>query len=494
MRVMRTRGHGTIEMHRGKPRVRLTLPDGTRPAYPIPGDVDPEAYREALVERLGGTANDPLLAGRTLGAWGATWLDSREKTHRDGDGDRQRWGAYIAGTPLASVRLDAISATHVLAWARKLVAKRTHRGPISRRTALTAWTTLRACLRDAVEHERMNADRLGAILVLRLPASPIAADVEIDERIEWLRAVEIDRVLALSLTDEQRSAFLVGTFSAMRAGELHGLDFARVDWEDRCVVVARSRKGATKGGKTGRVPLLPPAYDALRARWEKMGKPSRGLVWPADGGGCHSRGYDWGWSDHPSSKFVKLGLRRLAGIRRHVTWKDATRHTCAVHLLRGTWAPAYVPRPYRMEEVSRWLRHSSVAVTEKHYAALTLDALPVSAPAERPQPPTRSSTVRLASRNLPSLPSDCESRPLDLNQRPTVYESGADPSRSEALRLVGVVRDVALDTLAGIARVGPMESGVEALTASLAIYDELEHALLARQSPTSATSKRAGER
>ena len=46
-------------------------------------------------------------------------------------------------------------------------------------------------------------------------------------------------------------------------------------------------------------------------------------------------------------------------------------------MLRGTWAPEIDERAYTMTDVSRLLRHSSISVTGKHYAALTLDALPV---------------------------------------------------------------------------------------------------------------------
>lgn len=120
---------------------------------------------------------------------------------------------------------------------------------------------------------------------------------------------------------------------------------------------------------------------------------------PAHGGAhVQAEARDWGWADHASSTYVRLGLRRLARITRAVTWKDATRHTCAVHLLRGTWTPQYVPLAYRMEEVCRFLRHSSIAVTERHYAALTLDALPVT--------PHRAPSSTPTDANLASVPDE----------------------------------------------------------------------------------------
>ena len=41
----------------------------------------------------------------------------------------------------------------------------------------------------------------------------------------------------------------VGVYSGLRAGELHGLSWDRLRWDARSIVVARSRFGATKGGR-----------------------------------------------------------------------------------------------------------------------------------------------------------------------------------------------------------------------------------------------------
>lgn len=202
---MRKKGHGTIERHRGKLRVRLTLPDGTRRAITIPDEYtapdEIELFRAQCVEALAGTIDDPLVAGRTLGAHAARWLERRHGTHRDADGDAQRWGAYLAGTPLAAMKLDALTPAAVLRWGRSLVARKSRSGePIARSTAQNAWRTLRACLRDAID--AIEVDRAAAILALELPASPVRAAVELDERIEWLRAAELARVLALEVGDD----------------------------------------------------------------------------------------------------------------------------------------------------------------------------------------------------------------------------------------------------------------------------------------------------
>ena len=436
MKKRGARGRGTIEWHRDRWRVRIKLPNGERRSFALePGEsrAAAEQFRDALLLRLAGTTDDPLIGSATLGAWAITWLEEREKTHRDAGGDRQRWNAYVAGTKLAATKLAALKAADLYRFGRELVSRPSRRGgTLDRQTARNVWTTLRGVIRGAQRAERLEVALASELLAVELAPSPVASAVEMDERIAWITAEEIGRVLALDLTDDQRSAFLVGLFTGMRAGELHGLTWDRVRWAEDAIVVSRSRAGSTKTGTSARVPLLLPARYVLAERWELAGKPRTGLVWPAESGSCHQRGYDWGWSDTTSATFVRFGIRQRAGIARGITWQDATRHSCGVHLLRGTAATWAVPRAYRLEEVSRFLRHSSIRVTERHYAALQLDALPVTA--APPQVPSVSPTSPRGSIGLVAaiaqegvtMP-DSGSRLRDLNSGPTVYETVALP-------------------------------------------------------------------
>ena len=65
---------------------------------------------------------------------------------------------------------------------------------------------------------------------------------------------------------------------------------------------------------------------------------------------------------------LSFGYRKRAGIERRVRFHDL-RHTCASHLLMGTWGVRL-----SIEEVSAWLGHSSTAVTQR-YAHLAPDHL-----------------------------------------------------------------------------------------------------------------------
>jgi len=486
----RRRGEGTVDRWGDRWRVRLRLPDGSRKTfYTEPGvdEAGADEFRRALLQQLAGTEHDPRLGGRTVGAWGLRWLDEREQTARDAAGDRQRWGAYIAGTALAEVRLDALQPSHVLRWVRALVRRprQDGAGPIARQTVRNVWATLRACLRGAAAAELLDHDRLAACLAVELPPSPHAADVELDERIRWLTDEEVARVLELELSHDQLSAFVVGLWAGLRAGELHGLTWDRVRWDDGAIVVARSRHGATKAGRSGRVPLLEPAREVLRTRWEAAGRPEGGLVWPAEHGGCHARGYDWGWADHRERRggevVVRPGIASRAGIAPGVTWHDATRHTCGVSLLRGTWAPDLVPRAYRLEEVSRFLRHSSVKVTERHYAALQLDALPV-LPPEPPTSPRGPTGVGSTDGSVGSTGAEFLSRLRDLNSGPTVYETVGQPKDSKHLERGQTHREEAV-------RVLRLAAGGDATWAPAAL-DLLER--IARGEPHAAAARTSG--
>ena len=87
------------------------------------------------------------------------------------------------------------------------------------------------------------------------------------------------------------------------------------------------------------------------------------LVWPARNGGMHALGYDAG---------LEQALERTK-IARHIRFHDL-RHTCASHLLRGTWAPTLIREPLRVEEVRVWLDHSDIGVTPDAMRGKVVDA------------------------------------------------------------------------------------------------------------------------
>jgi integrase len=86
-----------------------------------------------------------------------------------------------------------------------------------------------------------------------------------------------------------------------------------------------------------------------------------------------------------------------AGIARHVRFHDL-RHTCASALLQGFWAPHWVARPLRLEEVKEWLGHTSIATTQRyaHLCPEAVQGLVIRTPPEAP-PNAPKKVVQLAS-------------------------------------------------------------------------------------------------
>lgn len=321
-----------------------------------------------------------------LVAYGRAWLDREERGgRRRGIGqERARFEHHVATAPFARWPMVALTSADVQRWVRELAAGQAE-GPRargqrrSRRTVVAALTLLRAILRAAVE-DRILDESPAATIVLPREESTV-------EDLVYLEAAEVELLrTTTAIPLRSHAAYLVAVYQGLRAGELWGLRWEDVRLGGRAELIVRhSRAGATKSGRVRRVPLLEPARDALE-RWARVSGGRRGLVWPADEGSHHGAGYDAGWADRrqtlrSGARYTMLGHRWHAGILTRLPIKDL-RHTCACHLLRGTWVGAgWIDRPLRMEEVSQWLGHASLTTTERHYARLApgglLDVVPM---------------------------------------------------------------------------------------------------------------------
>jgi integrase len=118
--------------------------------------------------------------------------------------------------------------------------------------------------------------------------------------------------------------------------------------------VRRSYNGAPKTKSSRRtVPLLSPLQSAL-SRWKRSGGIVRatGLVFANKRGGVYGASYDAGWERH---------WRGAAKVREHVRFHDL-RHTCASHLVMGTWTP----EAFKPVEVMPWMGHSDLKTTMRY--------------------------------------------------------------------------------------------------------------------------------
>lgn len=358
---MQRRARGSITPWNGGYRVRLSV-DAERISLGVyPTRAAAERALAAAVRETGADAR----TGVTLAEYGARWLERREREglHRSSADDRRRWSARIATAPFIDRELKRIDARALNDWIRaelRSKASRTAKGggrvqqkTVARQTVVNAFGLLRSCLASALAEGLIKSN---PALGLRVPRTP-----RTDEPWTYLSASEAEAVMSCAqIPERERTVFTVAILTGLRAGELWGLRWADVLLEgDRAELVVRhSFGGPTKTGRVRRVPLLPRARAALTTWREQSPGIGHALVWPARHGGCHGKGYDAQWSR----------WRRVAGIERAVRLHDL-RHTCASHLVMGTWCPRL-----RLEDVRQWLGHSSVTVTER-YAHLAPSAL-----------------------------------------------------------------------------------------------------------------------
>jgi integrase len=337
-------------------RVRIQA-DGETRSYGLFDDRD-VAESVDLAARQASAA---LGSGVTLGTWGERWLAEREQRQQVRHVAKEAliWGKHVRGSELAAMPITRIKRVHVI----------DHLETIAATTTLSAQSIkhVRRLIVGALEHG-INRGRLSRNEARNAPM-PIRDD-RTEDTWTWLSQAEIGRVLSLpvhdpvrrgfsnghrvpgTITTAQRSAFVVAVYAGLRAGELWGLRWCDVELGPTRpqLTVRHSREAATKSGRVRRVPLLSAAIEALKA-WRKV-SPGVGdsLVWPAADGRCHSDGYDAQWHR----------IKELAQIDRRVRWHDL-RHTCASHLVQGTWG-----RVWRLEEVRDLLGHESAKVTERY--------------------------------------------------------------------------------------------------------------------------------
>jgi len=391
----RTPGSGNVEtLPSGRFRARVRVPG--RPRYysrPFETREEAERHLAAVLAELA-AANLAPTGSVTLRAYGGPWLDAREVSgeHRAIKTERSLWLTHVCAAefidwPLADVDrragkrwLEKLSRTKALAPRRGKGGTTTH----AKTTRFVSWQTRRQALilarqvlDCAVEDEIIAANPFADLTVTK----PAGAD----EEWTFLDLEEIALVTdGESIPEAERVAFTVAIYSGMRQGEMLGLLWPDVHLEgDRPHVVVRfSHRGRTKNGRTRIVPLLGPARVALE-RWKRAcPRSDEGLVFPTPRGCRRQRGDDFGWADThvPQREIARLrakglspaairpGWRSRAGINRHVRFHDL-RHTCASHLVMGSWGAKW-----SLSEIASMLGHRDTSVTER-YAHLGEDHL-----------------------------------------------------------------------------------------------------------------------
>lgn len=341
--MSKARRHGSVGAHRGRWRVRITIDGKQRSAGVYDTRDEAEDVLAALLAQAGPSPSV------TVKGFGGQWLDDRERhgMRRDVGADRSRWHCYIEEQPWAIEPIDALTSKTIRAWVRDLL-----RSGKARQTVKNALNLLRVCLEDAVEAEAIDANPARGVLVPKVPRT--------DDPWTFLTPKETEHLLTHEkLPPYQRAVFSFAIYTGAREGEIFGLHWRDVHLDDRKVVFRFSWRGPRKNGKVLTVPLLEPAIEALR-QWRRI-RPSlpSALVFPAEDGCMHTKGYDAQWADR---------WRAETKTREDVRFHDF-RHTAAASLVSGVWG-----RAWSLVEVKDFLGHSSIAMTER-YAHLAPEAI-----------------------------------------------------------------------------------------------------------------------
>lgn len=325
------------------------------------------------------------------------WMDRREiaarkrKRSRPFAKERSRWTAHVETAPFWNMPVKYIAknplviqkwvgeemlnkqAVQIIKYKNR-VERRPLGRTLGRRVIEDSLSLVKLCLDEMRVAGRYKGDNPA-----RLVKMPKFEDAEValeGDLIVHLWKSEIENLLGLKeLPLKQHSVFAVGIFAGLRPEELWGLQWLDVvlDGPKPCIRVRRTWSGPLKTKWARRdVPLLPPALRALRA-WkaaQAVTPIGSALVWPNPDGKCYGESYTAGWRDKQDAGRHVPGWREKARVRREVDFKDL-RHTCGCHLAMGSWTP----RGLTLMEIKRWLGHSSIAVTERHYASFTSDSL-----------------------------------------------------------------------------------------------------------------------
>ena len=162
-----------------------------------------------------------------------------------------------------------------------------------------------------------------------------------------LEPVEVQRLAANAVTEQDAALFEVAAFSGLRLGELRGLRWSDIDWMRRLIHVRRSYTrheiGPTKSGKVRSVPLVDQAARALdRLSHREHFTDDEDLVFTNDVGDA--------FEESAMRRRFYLALKR-AGIE-HIRFHD----------LRHTFGTIAV-QAFTLTDVRAFMGHADIATT-----------------------------------------------------------------------------------------------------------------------------------
>lgn len=244
---------------------------------------------------------------------------------------------------------------------------------------------LRSIINTAVGHGRW----VGANPASSVKALPVSEAVP-----EFVRAHEVQPLLEAA-EGVWRDIFAVGIYTAMRMGEIFGLQKCDVDLESGYITVRRSHaRDRVKGRRSAVVPIAAGLRPYLESAMARSGASP--LLFPAGDGGLMHRKTNS--TRQLKSALARAGLTlgyshvcRKKGCQHREQAEDSSLRRCPAHgmklwpvakarplhfhQLRHTTATLLLLEGVPLAAVSKILRHASVEITLKTYGHLTPEYL-----------------------------------------------------------------------------------------------------------------------
>lgn len=361
------------------------------------GSFDSEEQAWRVIEAA--LIDDAKRTGDTFGELGEAYMQNEEQLHRKRRGNVSMfdkewslWDRHIRPAKFYRMRAKDIRREHVQQLLDEIVKKPAlHHAPLAGGGAEKVDTGRR--IGERTPQKVRSRLSLFFDTVPGLPTGNPARGTKIPkvrkikqrvdgDRKPHLHADEIDRLFALpELIDEHRAVYALGIYAGLRVDEIWGLrweNVVRLDGDEPELHIRWSYDAPTKTQSSQReIPMLPQLVAALRRYRDSLpAAPIAGVVFPGDDGGIRCDSSNARWTDKRRRKngeiVVRTGYRTLASIRDHIHFMHL-RHTCATHLLKGTFFASGHEWP--IEKVSEMLGHDDVQTTTSHYASRGVDRL-----------------------------------------------------------------------------------------------------------------------
>lgn len=303
----------------------------------------------AWLKQLDAELNGRGLGEHTVREAADRFVDEHMTTLKPRAAERYFASMRYVMTHFGEMRLADVSKREMYAfeqWRRKMNSRAGKKiSPVTIKRDLALLSSIFSC---AEVWEWVAANPVKAYLRGRRQQGQI---VESDPRNRFLDHTE-ERKLLLYAPDTVREAIMFAIDTGLRAEEQWGLIRSDIDLIRRRVTV---RAANAKNGRERTVPLLDRAYEIVRRR----------LAFNTPTDWVFSRNSDGDRMEHTHA-YRELQKGVEAASIPAMQWHDL-RRTCGCRLLQD----------HKMDiaRVSKWLGHSSVKVTEKHYAFLYIDDL-----------------------------------------------------------------------------------------------------------------------